>query len=285
MKNSARLFLCIITLGLVAGCGTDDSTQSCPNSIQLELFGGVPDNMSAHEGVVKIMQNIPGKGYYKCSGTLIAPGIVLTAAHCLCHPPDPLTRPWTITAKDCFPADVDPAVDTAYVWLSSYNKDYPVEGGYFEGRVIIHPEFAATYDKDGFFIRVDNDIAVIKLSKPADKVIKPIAITEKSPETCSKLTIVGFGVNDLNDAGAETGFGIRRQGQAVLTKVTSDFLYTNFLGAEPKVLLGHGDSGGPALAIGKDGMENVVGVASGEDEKGLGHFANVKSDRDWILAQ
>ncbi|MDO8583686.1 MAG: trypsin-like serine protease, partial [bacterium] len=234
------LFLCVIALGLVIGCGEDitvTNTDGGPCYLQEELFGGVPDETPAHKAVLAISSD-----HRRCSGTLIAPKRVVTAAHCCIYD----KRAEVITGRDSV-----------------------------MGTASMHPQYKRTGELSPV------DLCVIELDQPLN--IEPMAVAESAPALEALVTTVGFGVNKIDDCtGAETGNGVRRQGNVVVTNITPDVLETHPLADDPAVFSGHGDSGGALLFRGDDGIERLIGVTRSGDSKGLSQFINAVTNRDWI---
>src|SRR5205085_679471 len=61
-------------------CGQHDQTSSL-GQVDQSIIGGEPD--TTHHGVVSLLKQAGGGFYPACSGTLIAPNLVLTAHHCV----------------------------------------------------------------------------------------------------------------------------------------------------------------------------------------------------------
>ncbi len=67
---------------LAAGCAGEEF-QIDLTSAQHLIYNGSPPDAPEHNAVVALLQVQGGYGYFFCSGTLIRPNTVLTAAHCL----------------------------------------------------------------------------------------------------------------------------------------------------------------------------------------------------------
>lgn len=200
------------------------STGGCDPSLQLDrapIVGGVETD--GDPGVVAIVRGDD----VVCSGTVVAPRVVLTAAHCV--------------------EGGDPAALEIFIGASV--GDGGVRIPVLDGRA--HPE----YDRDTF----SDDIGLFLLAAPAPPEAAPLPLF-RAPFDSSfvgrRIRLVGFG---QSTPGAMTD-GRKRSGESSI----ADYDERSFrFGPDPAQTC-VGDSGGPALLT-SGGVEYVAGVTSNGD--------------------
>jgi MYXO-CTERM domain-containing protein len=167
------------------------------------------------------------QGYAFCSGTLVTPTVVVTAAHCIT------------------PEIGSPSWEQVEVFFGTS----VFEGGTFialeDG--LAHPGFDASLEDP------DDDIAVLRLESPAP--VAPVAMADLPPAG-TPLTLVGFGItqNGANDGGTKrvaTAAILQRYGKFFSMELTRSGTCS-------------GDSGGTALWD-DGGVEKLVGVHTRSD--------------------
>ncbi len=189
---------------------------------QREVIGGAPDQ--AHPGVVVVAISPRTVDARMCSGALIGPRAVLTAAHC---------------APDGLPIDV-------LFGLSSASPERVVA----VDQVHRYPAFTG----DQASSRAGLDLAVLHLAEEVSVVPLAYARDPDLLEPGGKVTLVGAG--ESVPGSPETG-GVRRAVEVRITGVCDRLLA--FGDREHGACAG--DSGG-VLVAGWPGEERVVGVVS-----------------------
>ena len=180
---------------------------------------------TGHPAVVKI-ESTSGL----CTGTLITPTVVLTAAHCV-YP--------SIQEGETAIGDV------------SFGSGF---GDFFATRDIADM-WAHRYYEDS--ISVGFDIGLVRLSEPAPDSVPLLPYnTEIIDETWlgAQITVVGFGVTDGE---AQTGAGEKRTVNLTIDEVRADEIGMGL----PNLNICQGDSGGPTLFDTPDG-DVILAVSS-----------------------
>ncbi len=191
-----------------------------------EIVNGSPD--VGHPAAVALTVD----GLPFCSGTLVTPTVVVTAAHCIT--PDIGAPSW----------------DQVDVFFGSDVFD--------EGTFIEVVDGVAHEGYDVSLEDPQNDIAVLRLASPGPAV--PVTMSDLPP-IGTTLTLVGFGITE---AGGNDG-GLKRVTQATIFDEQGSVF---FMEVSPSGTCS-GDSGGTAL-WNDAGVERLVGVHTRSDcESGM----------------
>ena len=220
--------------------------------------GGVYDG-NEHPNVGFIVGlDAQGDGLFSCTGTLVTPTVVLTAAHCMTGSimdgVDQLVVSFSPTHE--LDASGRPVIDQ---YVSGTPDPHPA---YVDRASIAGPGGAAAFLESQAF-----DIGLLRLQAPAATVfpgITPAAITGPGTNnrylqagyTKKDLVLqVGYGMNMIWPPGHDQIFldGTRNQSLVKVMKVTDALL---FIGANPRDQAGYGapcqgDSGSPVLRDGE----------------------------------
>jgi secreted trypsin-like serine protease len=222
MRITRAAFAIALGLPLTACIVGDSSTGGSKE----DIIGGTVD--LGDPSVVAIFAHQPGATSGSiCTGTVIAPTTVLTAAHC-----------------------VDPRVvgdgNVFDVYVGTQLGENPP-------LAVASVKFDPAFDVNN--LEGGHDIAVVKLAQPT--ALAPLPVNRgalgKGP-----VRLVGFGMSThANFPNVPSGVGVKRQVTTTIQSAT-DTLVT--IGDTSNQTC-HGDSGGPAFQV-IDGQEVIIGVTS-----------------------
>jgi MYXO-CTERM domain-containing protein len=211
----------LLALILIAACADEPAGR-----LELPVIGGTLDE--GDPAVVEIIYFGPDGGW-GCSGALIAPTVVLTAAHCVQEA-----------------VDVGLA-DYGEVLFGTYDESPDQVIGIADARY--HPR----YDPSDVGVY---DVGLIRLEQASD--VTPLPINARALEGVidggDHVRTVGFG---LNDAEQHTGFGTKRSARLPVQWIA----LRHMIVGNDSLRTCSGDSGGPSLYT-FDGVEAIVGVTS-----------------------
>ena len=207
------------TIGSSISCSARSGDPSASGTSRSAITSGTPT--SGDLGVAALLQG----GTLVCTATLVAPRVLLTAAHCLSSD----------TPPEAFFGSTPSSGGTQVQILA----------------VQIHPDFDAT--------TLENDVAMALLADAAPAGATPWALPSAPLGASSvgmALRLVGFGRTGPDDTTPPE----KREGTSTIASLTADQLT---FGPSPSQTCS-GDSGGPAFAT-LGGVEAIVGVTSSGD--------------------
>ena len=230
-----------------------------------------------HPNVGLMIADIDGEPQWRCSGTLIAPRVFLTAGHC-----------------------VGDGATGARVWFDTDltdNKEYPYGGDTsIEGTPVPHPDYSwgdADPHDVGLVILAEavTDIEPAPLPDPdlLAQLKKDRILREGGPEGAF-FTEVGYGGTLASWPPPELAYDkVRRVVESEYVALTKVHLHLSQKAVFDEGGTCFGDSGGPSFWVDVDGNEIVVAVTSTGDAQcvatGLNYRVDVTETLKWIYSQ
>ena len=230
-----------------------------------------------HPNVGLMIADIDGEPEWRCTGTLIAPRVFLTAGHC-----------------------VGDGATGARVWFDSDmtdNEEYPYGGDTsIEGTPIPHPDYNWG-DAD------PHDVGVVILDEPVEGIelatlpapgllaqLKKDRILEGGYEEGVYFRSVGYGGTLESWPPPVLDYvKIRRVSESEYVALTKVHLHLSQKAVFDESGSCFGDSGGPVFWVDAEGNEIIVAVTSSGDGQcvatGLNYRVDVPETLEWIYSQ
>ena len=255
--NLAFVLCASLSLAACGGGGGGESPEPIPSDacgvIGLPskiIHGTACGNLSQSPVVRIVMVDSSGKEGF-CTGTMITPEAVLTAAHCIT-----LTNPVRVVI-----AYGEPLASAILVDASDW---------------YVHPAFHV--DASG----VEADVAVVRLQRQVPLPTLPILTSQGVTEN-ELVSIFGYGQDENGDFDAEQ----LKSGDMRVTQVTTLYVQADYEGEGSNTCLG--DSGGP-LVKSVNNQPGLVGVTSSGTSQDCGvgdnsFFTNLQDPKVFMFLQ
>jgi transmembrane serine protease 11D len=229
------------------------------------IIGGRAVTIADHPWQVALVRGYMAGRYQFCGGSLIAPDVVVTAAHCIDN---------TLVQND--PQRVDIIAGTAL---------YPEGGERIKARAIyVHPQWNASTN--------DFDVAIISLAQPST-LGRPVALTSDNVSVGTRAWVTGWG--SIREGGDGTPDLLGAQLPVVDTETCNQpDSYGGAISAQ-MICAGlrdggvdscQGDSGGPLTAGTDLASARLIGIVSFGEGCGrrlkYGVYTRVSSVAQWI---
>ena len=220
------------TGGQFALLGCDAGRADVPSSAVGEdtgaIVGGEAD--TGDPSVVAVYAQEPGQpGGFLCTGSVISPTVVLTAAHCVSESETGPGAIFTVLTGPNINRDRSHALAVREVHANPLWSPRRLEAGHDQGVVILAEP---------------STLAPLPLNR------QPLAAALRG----ASVRIVGYG---LSDGAAQTGAGVKRQTVTLLGAVGTKLVAVG----DSRHGTCNGDSGGPAF-MSLNGEETIVGTTS-----------------------
>ncbi|MCF6316662.1 MAG: trypsin-like serine protease [Marinosulfonomonas sp.] len=211
-----QLFSILVFLASFSSAGFAEE----PSSLRTLLTG---DDSRGWEAVGRL--NIAGRNM--CTGALIAPDLVLTAAHCVFNK---ASGQMVDATKIEFLAGWRGGRASAYANVK---------------RAVVHPDYVFAADSDD--IRVRNDLAVLQLTRPINKSSITPFQTDVRPRKGANVGIVSYAHDRAESPSIQESCRVlARQSGTLIMSCDVDF----------------GSSGAPVFLMNADGVPRIVSVVS-----------------------
>ncbi len=275
---AAKAPVALAGLALLAGCsaGADQSAAGTGSSESVgstseAIMGGSEDLTNDAVVAIRIGNTTP---FEICTGSLVAPNVVLTARHCVSKSANP-TVICDETGKSANGKQVgaDYAAESIHVFTGS-------DANFSQAA---DAEVTQVFRPQGDVL-CNQDIALLVLDRSVPGITPLPLRLHHAVQEKEGLRTVGYGKNDL---GAQLGTRLRREGVGVLAVGAGVSRFQTALGPfefEVGVSICQGDSGGPAISEKTGAIVGVVSRGGGCNDD-FGHIYTQTSGFEPLIRQ
>lgn len=284
-----------LALGMAMCCAVTESravqASSCPRRGPGKIVGGTAASIADWPGFVQLRARSPkGDLLYFCGGSIVAPTLVLTAAHCAQSFQQSAAGEWLLPGR---------GIVEVLLGTNELRAAQPQNVRGVADRLLHEAWNGNTHD--------GNDLAILRLTKPWHGELARLS-NSSSADSAGQAFVAGFGLlSDRGQGGAtitwNTPNGKVEAGSLTLREVllptvnakTCAQVYPELTSAQ--LCAGYdegqhdacaGDSGGPLNAVDDEGCPYQIGVVSYGDgcarQNAYGVYTRVSKYLPWIHA-